>query len=111
MVYPLCTGRTQFVDTTDKWNCHKTDLNIGWVRVLVYVFCPVVIMFTGLVLTLSLLKHHEEKKQAKMEEAITKTKTEAKQAQKEAKKQERRATAMSEALEEQVCTEDARRTL
>jgi len=108
MVYPMCNGRDQFVDTAEKWNCHKSDLNIGWVRVLVYVFVPVVLMFTGLVLMLSILKHHEEKKQAKMEAAIVSTQAQAKEAKKEAKKQERKASVMAEALEEQVRTEDER---
>jgi hypothetical protein len=108
VMYPICTGRDMSYDTVERWNCGKSDLNIGWVRVLVYIGVPVALMFMGLTMTLSCLKHHEERKHKKMEDHMAQTKVEAKKAKKEAAKQERRATVMAEALEEQVRTEDAR---
>lgn len=108
MIYPMSTGRGMSVNTQPKWNCNKSDLNIGWVRVLVYIGIPIFLVYSILTCTLSCLKHHEEKKHAKMEAKHVEVKKEAKAAKKEAAEQGRRATVMAEALEEQVRTEDLR---
>lgn len=108
MIYPMGTGRGMSVNTQPKWNCNKSDLNIGWVRVLVYIGIPIFLVYSILTCTLSCLKHHEEKKHAKMEAKHVEVKKEAKAAKKEAAEQGRRATVMAEALEEQVRTEDLR---
>ena len=88
LLYPVCTGRAMVVDTADVWRCNKSDAHIGYVRVLVckqvsegrkctsscvvvssllpiahlrtqvYIFVPVLLVYSLLVLFFTCLRRH-----------------------------------------------------
>ena len=108
LLYPVCSGRAMTFDTTDRWRCNKSDQFIGWVRVLVYIFVPIVVVLTLLMLTLSCVKHHEKKKHAALEGIVEDAMHDVSIARSEANRSSQRAYAAEGALEVQVATEAER---
>ena len=108
LLYPVCSGRAMTFDTTDRWRCNKSDQFIGWVRVLVYIFVPIVVVLTLLMLTLSCVKHHEKKKHAALEGIVEDAMHKVSIARSEANRSSQRAYAAEGALEVQVATEAER---
>ena len=108
MLYPVCSGREMTVNTQSKWNCGKSKQRIGWVRVLVYIFIPIIFIMAGEMLILSRLEYHEEEKIKKMEETITATHVDKKKAEKAAAASANKAAVLQQTLEVQIATEDQR---
>jgi len=107
-LYPVCTGHDMTVTTAQRWNCGKAKQRIGWVRVLVWVFVPVILIMCFQMLILSRLKHHEEHKLKEKEKALKETQVVADRAQRHKEKAEKRASVATQALQVQIATEDAR---
>jgi len=108
VLYPVCDGRAMTVTTETKWNCAKSKQRIGWVRVLVYIFIPIIFIMAGQMLILSRLEYHEEEKIKQMEDTITATTVGKKKAEKAAAASANKAAVLQETLEVQIATEDDR---
>ena len=108
VLYPVCDGRAMTVTTETKWNCSKSKQRIGWVRVLVYIFIPIIFIMAGQMLILSRLEYHEEEKIKQMEDTITATTVGKKKAEKAAAASKNKAAVLQETLEVQIATEDDR---
>lgn len=106
-IYPRCDGRGMTMLTT-KENCFKSDLNIGWVRVMVYIFVPVLIVAIGQLLILSCLNHYHEEVKEELANKVDEHKKRAAQHRKRSVEAEQRVVAVQNALETQIATEDAR---
>jgi len=108
VLYPVCTGLDMTVNTQKDWNCGKSKQNIGWVRVLAWIFIPVAIIMLCELMVLSRLKHHEEEKMKKKDDKLAEVNVVAKAAEKKANKEEKKAHAAQAALQSQIATEDER---
>jgi hypothetical protein len=108
VLYPVCDGRAMTVTTETKWNCAKSKQRIGWVRVLVYIFIPIIFIMAGQMLILSRLEYHEEEKIKQMEDTITATAVGKKKAEKVAEANANKAAVLQQTLEVQIATEDDR---
>ena len=107
-IYPRCDGRSLTASTATELNCYKTKLYIGAVRVLVYIFIPILALVTMQLLVLSCLKHHHDQ----LVEELHSTAQEAhKQKEKHKRKSlelEARAVQIQDALQSQIATEEQR---
>ena len=99
-LYPDCSGEGTTITTPV---CHKVQHNIGWVRITVYVLCPLIITFLCVISCSSIVHSYQkdelEKARAKLlkaekklekKEAMVELKAE-KKAAKAAKKEEKKA--------------------
>lgn len=107
-IYPRCDGRSLTASTATELNCYKTKLYIGAVRVLVYIFIPILALVVMQLLVLSCLKHHHDQ----LVEELHSTAQEAhKQKEKHKRKSlelEARAVQIQDALQSQIATEEQR---
>ena len=108
VLYPVCTGRAMVTTTETTWNCGKSKQRIGWVRVLVYIFIPIIFILMFQMLILSRLEYHEEAKIKKLEDTITSEHLGKKKAEKVAKDSANKAAVLQQTLEVQIATEDSR---
>eukprot|EP00492_Amphilonche_elongata_P001142 TRINITY_DN1689_c0_g1_i1.p1 TRINITY_DN1689_c0_g1~~TRINITY_DN1689_c0_g1_i1.p1 ORF type:complete len:246 (-),score=14.90 TRINITY_DN1689_c0_g1_i1:174-911(-) len=107
-LYPRCDGRQLTIDTTDGMNCFKSSLYIGAVRMLVYIFLPIIFLLGIQLVILSCMAHyHDEVKEELQNTADTAKKAAAKH-QRRSVEIEKRAAKMQATLETQIATEDAR---
>jgi len=108
VLYPVCTGRDMTRNNAERWTCAKSKLNIGWVRVLVWIFCPVAIILFFVVLLLSRLKFHQEEKMERKQKKLDEHEKLAHTAVKEAKAHKKSVEVVKMELANQVATEDGR---
>jgi len=106
-IYPRCDGRGMAM-LTHQENCFKSDLNIGWVRVMVYIFIPILLVAVIQLLILSCLNHYHEEVKEELENKAVAYKNKAKEHRKKTVEAEQRVVAVQNALETQIATEDQR---
>ena len=102
LLYPVCTGRAMVRDTQEAWRCNKSDAHIGVVRVLVYIFVPVLLIHTLLTLLFSCLRHYRKRAQEGVRLATIQAKLLARESGLATSVHEERASIMATALEQQV---------
>jgi len=107
-IYPRCDGRGITVSTEDTANCFKSDLNFGWVRVLVYIALPIMLLLFIQLLCLSGLNRHREEHEAELVENVEQAKQAENKAHKRSVEANQKAVRVEKALEEQIATEEQR---
>ena len=107
-IYPRCDGRGMTKTNGGDLVCYKTKLYIGAVRVLVYIFVPVLFLVFLQLLVLSCLKRHHDKKVDKLHATAKEAHKEKEKHKRKSIEMQQRATQIQEALEQQIATEDAR---
>lgn len=117
-LYPLCDGRALPSSTGLKkgeagyeregLECYKTKLYIGAVRVLVYIFIPILFILVIQILILHCLKSHHDVIVDELHESRTKAVQAANKHKKMSIEMQAKAKATEEALTKQKETEEAR---
>ena len=107
-IYPVCTGRDMTMTTGKDWNCGKSDHNIGFVRVAVWIVLPVAAIMLIELLILSRLKSHEEEKMKKKDVQLADVQLVAKQHKENANAANEEALVLQQTLEVQKATEEQR---
>ena len=117
-LYPLCDGRALPSSTGLKkgeagyeregLECYKTKLYIGAVRVLVYIFVPILIILVIQILILHCLKQHHDELVDELHESRTKAVQAANRHKKMSIEMEAKAKATEDALQKQRESEEAR---
>jgi hypothetical protein len=117
-VYPLCDGRAlpssaglqkgEAGHEREGLECYKTKLYIGAVRVLIYIFVPILIIMLIQILILACLKQHHDDLVDELHESRTKAINVANRHKKNSIEMEAKAVEHQEALAKQIETEDAR---
>ena len=117
-VYPLCDGRAlpssaglqkgEAGHEREGLECYKTKLYIGAVRVLIYIFVPIIIIMLIQILILACLKQHHDDLVDELHESRTKAINVANRHKKNSIEMEAKAVEHQEALAKQIETEDAR---
>lgn len=119
-IYPLCNGRALPTSTAMRGadsnnyathgglNCYKTKLYIGAVRVLVYIFMPLLAFLILQLLILQCLKHHHDQMVDELHESRTKAVRVAEKHKKKSVEMENKAVRMEDALTQQIATEEER---
>jgi len=117
-LYPLCDGRALPSSTGLKkgqagyqregLECYKTKLYIGAVRVLVYIFIPILFILVIQILILHCLKSHHDDLVDELHESRTKAVQAANKHKKMSIEMQAKAKATEEALTKQKETEEAR---
>jgi len=106
-LYPRCDGRGVAMSTVE-WNCGKTYTYIGAVRVMVYIFIPIVFLMCFQLCILSCLQHYHEDVKEELEGAVVEQKKKAQKAQRRASEAKERAVHIESVLKTQMETEDSR---
>ena len=117
-LYPLCDGRALPSSTglqkgeagynREGLECYKTKLYIGAVRVLVYIFVPILIILVIQILILHCLKQHHDELVDELHESRTKAVQAAHRHKKMSIEMEAKAKATEDALQRQRESEEAR---
>ena len=107
VLYPVCTGR-DMTQTTHRWNCFKSKQRIGWVRMLIFVFVPIVVLMTFQMCLLSQLKRYEARMLRKRGKQEEKLKELAKQHKDASLFHAQNTEVLTQKLEQQLATEDER---
>lgn len=106
-IYPRCDGRGMAM-TTHQMNCFKSALNIGWVRVMVYIFIPILIVAVMQLLILSCLNHYHEDVKEELANKAHDALEDAKVHKRISVRAEQKVLAVQDALATQIVTEDER---
>ena len=117
-IYPLCDGRAlpssaglqkgEAGHEREGLECYKTKLYIGAVRVLIYIFVPIIIIMLIQILILACLKQHHDDLVDELHESRTKAINVANRHKKNSIEMEAKAVEHQDALAKQIETEDAR---
>ena len=111
VLYPICTGR-DVTRTTHDWNCFKSKQRIGWVRTLIFVFVPIVVLMTFQMCLLSCGTRYEARQQRKRDRRDAKLAELAEQQKQQsmlhAEWHVENSAMLSQKLEQQLATEDER---
>ena len=117
-VYPLCDGRALPSSTGLKkgeagneregLECYKTQLYIGAVRVLIYIFVPILFIMVAQILILACLKRHHDEMVDELHDSRTKAVNVANKHKKKSIEMEAKAVGAQDALARQIETEDER---
>jgi cytochrome c-type biogenesis protein CcmH/NrfF len=117
-VYPLCDGRALPSSTGLKkgeagneregLECYKTQLYIGAVRVLIYIFVPILFIMVTQILILACLKRHHDEMVDELHDSRTKAVNVANKHKKKSIEMEAKAVGAQDALARQIETEDER---
>lgn len=117
-IYPVCDGRAMPTSTgllkgeggneREGLMCYKTHLYIGAVRVLIYIFVPILFFMTLQLLILACLKHHQDEVLDELQQSRTKAVNVAARHKKSSIEAQNKAVKIQDALNEQIATEDAR---
>ena len=117
-IYPLCDGRAlpssaglkkgEAGNEREGLECYKTQLYIGAVRVLIYIFIPILFIMVIQILILACLKRHHDDLVDELHESRTKAVNVANRHKKKSIEMEAKAVANQDALAKQIETEDER---
>ena len=117
-VYPLCDGRAlpssaglkkgEAGNEREGLECYKTQLYIGAVRVLIYIFIPILFIMVIQILILACLKRHHDDLVDELHDSRTKAVNVANKHKKKSIEMEAKAVATQDALARQIETEDER---
>merc|ERR1711935_802095 len=117
-IYPLCDGRAlpssaglkkgEAGNEREGLMCYKTQLYIGAVRVLIYIFVPILFIMLTQILILACLKSHHDELVDELHDSRTKAVNVANKHKKKSIEMEAKATGAQDALARQIETEDER---